>query len=388
MNVGNGLELISDTVYIGGTLSQDTTIKGNGKFFKVQNASDINLSANGVLDLGNSSGTGGVTINSGNQGLTLSSSADINISAASGDVTTTNLQGLVYTADYSATFVNNSLITKKYVDDAVAVLNGDLITGVTAGNGLSGGGTAGFITLDVNVANGLQIAGDNVEIAPSAAGNGLTFSAGVFAVNTANGLTINGDNVEIASSAAGDGLAYSAGVFSVNTANGLTVIGDNVQVAQTIAGQGLTFSSGVVDMVWGGTATGTTFSNDAVGVVVDGTTIQINTQGQLTVVAGASQPVYDRFGGSNTTADGQLATTSTLTSTPNDYSRVQVFVNGQQQRLGNGTKIGVDCYFSADGGTTARSLSALASGDSLYWNGSVAQFQIATSDVVEIVYEA
>jgi len=258
------------------------------------------------------------------------------------------------------------------------------INQTAAGNGLTFSSGA----FAVNTSNGLTINGDNVQIDQSAAGNGLTFSSGVFAVNTSNGLTINGDNVQIDQSAAGDGLTFSSGVFAVNTSNGVTIINDIVQVNQTIAGQGLTFSSGVVDMVWGGTATGTTFSNDSVAVVVDGTTIQINSSGQLTVVSGVSQPVYDRYLGSTTTADGQLATTSALSATPNDYSRVQVFVNGQQQRLGNGTKVGVDCYFSSDGGTTAKNLSALVLGDNLYWNGSVAFFQISTSDVVEIVYES
>jgi hypothetical protein len=201
----------------------------------------------------------------------------------------------------------------------------------------------------------------------------------------ANGLVINGDNVEINQTAAGDGLTFSAGVFAVNTANGLTINNDNVEVAQTIAGQGLTFSSGVVDMVWGGTATGTTFSNDAVAVVVDGTTIQINTSGQLTVVAGASQPVYQNITAVNTTGNDAIVTGATLTSTPNDYSRIQVYVNGQLQRLGD-NNIVQDCYFGTSG--TAKALSALTSGDQLYWNGNNAGFDLATSDKIDIVYEA
>ena len=226
------------------------------------------------------------------------------------------------------------------------------ISEVIAGSGLTGGGVAGAVTLDVNVANGLEINGDNVEIAQTAAGNGLTFSAGVFAVNTANGLTTNGDNVE---------------------------------VAQTIAGQGLTFSAGVVDMVWGGTVSGTTFSNGAVAVVVDNTTIQINSSGELTVVAGASQP-FTQYGTMMSATTGNDANTFFgLALTPNDYSRIQLYVNGQLQRLGNGTTA-QDCYFGSPG--NAKFLSDLASGDTLYWNGNNAGFNLASGDNIDIAYEA
>ena len=138
------------------------------------------------------------------------------------------------------------------------------ISAVVAGSGLTGGGVAGSVTLDVNTSNGLTVIGDYVQIDQSAAGNGLTFSAGVFAVNTANGLTINGDNVEIDSSAAGNGLAFSAGVFSVNTANGLTINGDNVEINQTAAGNGLTFSGGVFAV------------NTANGLTINGDNVEIN----------------------------------------------------------------------------------------------------------------
>jgi hypothetical protein len=288
--------------------------------------------------------------------------------------------GLTFSGD---NIIINTTIAGNGLDFASGVLtvNTSEINTALAGNGLAANGSA----LDVNVANGLVINGDNVEINQTAAGNGLTFSAGVFAVNTANGLTINGDNVEINQTAAGNGLTFSAGVFAVNTANGLTTNGDNVEVAQTIAGQGLTFSSGVVDMVWGGTATGTTFSNDAVAVVVDGTTIQINTSGQLTVVAGASQPVYQNITAVNTTGNDAIVTGATVTSTPNDYSRIQVYVNGQVQRLGD-ANIVQDCYFGSSG--TAKALANLTSGDQLYWNGNIAGFNLATSDKIDIVYEA
>ena len=53
--------------------------------------------------------------------------------------------GLQYAGDYSANFTDNSLVTKKYVDS----LDAAQITGVEAGNGLIGGGTAGTVALNL-----------------------------------------------------------------------------------------------------------------------------------------------------------------------------------------------------------------------------------------------
>ena len=289
------------------------------------------------------------------------------------------------------TYSGNSL--EVYVDnDTITIVDGKLqgaaqgILGVTAGNGLSGGGTGpNYITLDVNLGtnSGLVFSGDDIIISDTIAGSGLTFSVGVINVNTANGLTINSDNVEVADTIAGSGLTFSAGVINVNTANGLTINSDNVEVADTISGQGLTFSNGVIDMVWGGTSSGLTFSNDAVVVVVDGTTIAINGSGQLSVISGSAKPVY-QSGTASTIGDNQA--TLTFSSTPNDYSRIEVFVNGQRQRLGDGVTTN-DCYISSTS-SIAENLENVVSGQTLYWNGTIAGFDLSATDVIELIYES
>lgn len=85
-----------------------------------------------------------------------------------------------------------------------------------------------------------------------------------------------------------------------------------------------------------------------------------------------------------TSADFQVACATAIVSTPTSDGSVDVYVNGLRQALaGDKTH---DCYFSADSGTTAKSIANIAAGDVLYWVGSVAGFQLATTDIVDFTY--
>ena len=77
----------------------------------------------------------------------------------------------------------------------------------------------------------------------------------------------------------------------------------------------------------------------------------------------------------------------TITYTPYSDSAVIIKVNGLQCNLGNGAKDEA-CYFSADGGTTARSVADITAGDSLYWMGSIAGYELEVDDDIDIVYDA
>lgn len=90
----------------------------------------------------------------------------------------------------------------------------------------------------------------------------------------------------------------------------------------------------------------------------------------------------------DTTADGQLACGIAILNTPVGESYIGVRINGVDVAdLGDGTKVGVSCYFSGDGGATARAWIDITLGDTLWWNGSVAGYELATTDVIEFVYE-
>lgn len=74
----------------------------------------------------------------------------------------------------------------------------------------------------------------------------------------------------------------------------------------------------------------------------------------------------------NTSGNGS-PTGLTISNTPLENSYVGVFVNGQEFQVGFGTTTSVPCYFSNDGGTTARTSTSpnyVQVGDELYWNGN------------------
>jgi hypothetical protein len=156
VNIGNGLQIISDSIYLGGTLSQNTIINGNGFDFKIESANDISLTASGQLDFKNINSTyesylqipsyGTITLStkeistSDESQLSLTNTtgqlSSYNSSGSMSNISISNInmllsvdgsinsmliideinsKGLVYYDDYSDNFSNNSLVTKEWV---------------------------------------------------------------------------------------------------------------------------------------------------------------------------------------------------------------------------------------------------------------------------------
>lgn len=88
-----------------------------------------------------------------------------------------------------------------------------------------------------------------------------------------------------------------------------------------------------------------------------------------------------------TAADFAEACATAIAATPKRDGYVQVFVNGVHEVVGNGVKT-KSCYFSADGGTTARTIAAITTGDKLYWVGSVAGYELSATDKIDFDYVA
>ena len=89
---------------------------------------------------------------------------------------------------------------------------------------------------------------------------------------------------------------------------------------------------------------------------------------------------------SNTSADGDT-TGIQITYSPFSDGAVSITVNGLGANIGNGVKVEA-CYFSNDGGASAKSIANISAGDTLYWNGSIAEFELDSTDEIDIVYQA
>ena len=86
-----------------------------------------------------------------------------------------------------------------------------------------------------------------------------------------------------------------------------------------------------------------------------------------------------------TTNDFDVACNTGMAASPAANSYVQVDVNGVLEEVGDGVKTKA-CYFSGDSGANARARNAVASGDKLYWVGSVAGYQLTAQDKVSFSY--
>lgn len=169
VEIGNGLQFVTNSIYLGGTLSQDTLIDGDLYNFEISNATNISLSASGVINdfatdlsgyygqsyldsnlvdlkVGFASDYGmdlmthsAVTIQNHRVSLrSLNSSNSVFITLFTdpqpiSDGSTDNRlivddnefsKGLVYFGDYTANFTTYSLVTKGYVDSIASGIGG------------------------------------------------------------------------------------------------------------------------------------------------------------------------------------------------------------------------------------------------------------------------
>lgn len=76
----------------------------------------------------------------------------------------------------------------------------------------------------------------------------------------------------------------------------------------------------------------------------------------------------------------------TISRTPALGAYVCVLVNGVSYPI-TGDLLGA-AYFSIDGGVTPRAVTAIAAGDTLYWNGDNVGFELSANDVVDLDYSA
>ena len=91
---------------------------------------------------------------------------------------------------------------------------------ITAGDGLSKTGNR----LDVNVANGIEISGDNVQLASTVAGNGLTYTSGVLdVVGTSDRISVSANAIDISATYVGQSSITTLGTITSGTWHGDTL---------------------------------------------------------------------------------------------------------------------------------------------------------------------
>lgn len=221
---------------------------------------------------------------------------------------------------------------------------------VTAGDGLSKTGN----TLDVNVdTTSIEISNDILQIVAGGVGTSELADAGV-------------TEAKLAASVAGEGLAGGAGSALSVDLNELT------DAAIDLSADSIVFIDATDNATRKETAADFAAALAGAGVTA--------TNGQLTAARLSSDNQFETA--SATSSDGD-ATGISIDNAPEGM--VQVFVNGMMQEL-KGDKTG-DCFFSSDGGTTAVTLSNIAATNTLHWNGSVAGYQLDTTDKITLVYE-
>lgn len=82
--------------------------------------------------------------------------------------------------------------------------------------------------------------------------------------------------------------------------------------------------------------------------------------------------------------DGDLACDTAISDIPVSNSQVRVMINGIEVNVG-GKVYPFDCYFSNDG-ITVRTVGDERQGDKLYWNQSIAGYNLDQEDLIDFIY--
>jgi uncharacterized protein YbaA (DUF1428 family) len=377
------------------------------------------------------------TVNAGGQ---LTTAATVSISIPSGQVTnfTASVQALASnttagtgitvvqsggsaTVSLTALGATTSLGSANTVNTFTYNNFGQITTSATLSISIPSGQVSNFTSsvqalavTTVNAGPGITVAGGNTV---SLTALGSTTSLG--SANTINTLTYN--NYGQITTSATVSISIPSGQVSNFTASvqalaSNTTAGTGITVVQSGGSATVSLTALGVTTSLGSAATVNTFTYNNFGQITTSATLSIaipsdqitnftssvNTvasipSGQVTnftssvqalITASMGTPVYTQRNMTPVATTGNGASSSlALTSTPKVNEHIMIYVNGQLQFLGNGTATNVDCYFGTVS-TNAKAISALTSGDVLFWNGTYIGFDLSTTDKIDFVYNA
>ncbi len=153
------------------------------------------------------------------------------------------------------------------------------------------------------------------------AGDGLSKSGNTLTVNVANGIEISSDNVQLASSVAGVGLNYSSGVLSIGgTTNRISIDADSIDIASTYVGQSSITTLGTITTgIWNASVINPTYGGTGVNngnftITLGGNFTHIGSHALTVTTTGTTGVTLPTTGTLSTLAGTETLTNKTLTS--------------------------------------------------------------------------
>ncbi|MDB4335255.1 hypothetical protein OAA05_00270 [bacterium] len=287
---GTGIDISSGSITFDGSELTTSTTDGDGDHFVVVDDSNASRKlTKGSIAISGFNNDAGFTTNVGDitsvvagtglSGGATSGAATLNVSG----LTVTEFAGGSLTLS-SESFADNdtTLMTSAAINDRIESFGyttnvGD-ITGVTAGNGLTGGGSSGTPTLNAVGGYGITVNADDIELANSdvrglfTGGTGITYDNSTGAISLTDTGYVTGVTAGTHLSGGGTSGTVTLNVDTGAVSNGGTALATGDQIYDFVTGLGYSTTTGTVTSV--GVTAGTLL--DGGGTVTTSGTVTLN----------------------------------------------------------------------------------------------------------------